>query len=99
MEKTARRRFSTVNSQRHASELWMLRIAQQALASLLALALLCAAYPQRLVAQDAQDQQSQTQAPPDAPYMQQTPEQLQQLVAPIALYPDSLVAQILAAST
>jgi hypothetical protein len=29
---------------------------------------------------------------------QQTPEQLQQLVAPIALYPDSLVAEILAAS-
>ncbi len=33
------------------------------------------------------------------PYTQGTPEQLQQLVAPIALYPDSLVAQILAAST
>ncbi len=33
---------------------------------------------------------------PSAPL---TPEQLQQLVAPIALYPDSLVAQILAAST
>jgi uncharacterized protein DUF3300 len=30
---------------------------------------------------------------------QLTPEQLQQLVAPIALYPDALVAQILAAST
>jgi Protein of unknown function (DUF3300) len=30
---------------------------------------------------------------------QETPEQLQQLVAPIALYPDPLVAQILAAST
>jgi hypothetical protein len=30
---------------------------------------------------------------------QQTPEQLQALVAPIALYPDSLVAQILTAST
>ena len=29
----------------------------------------------------------------------ETPEQLQQLVAPIALYPDALVAQILAAST
>src|SRR5882724_9798923 len=29
----------------------------------------------------------------------ETPEQLQQLVAPIALYPDELVAQILAAST
>src|SRR5436309_13528879 len=30
---------------------------------------------------------------------QQTPAQLQQLVAPIALYPDALVAQVLAAST
>src|ERR1700683_2479246 len=29
----------------------------------------------------------------------QTPEQLQQLVAPIALYPDALVGQILAAAT
>jgi hypothetical protein len=29
----------------------------------------------------------------------QTPEQLQQLVAPIALYPDELVAQVLAAAT
>ena len=32
-------------------------------------------------------------------YTTQTPAQLQQLVAPIALYPDSLVAQVLAAST
>jgi hypothetical protein len=31
-------------------------------------------------------------------YAPQSPEQLQQLVAPIALYPDSLVAQVLAAS-
>jgi len=31
--------------------------------------------------------------------LQQSPEQLEQLVAPIALYPDALVAQILAAST
>src|ERR1700682_3355171 len=30
--------------------------------------------------------------------VQETPDQLQQLVAPIALYPDALVAQILAAS-
>jgi Protein of unknown function (DUF3300) len=40
--------------------------------------------------------------PPPAPMpvqgAQATPEQLQELVAPIALYPDSLVAQILAAS-
>src|ERR1700681_3642664 len=33
------------------------------------------------------------------PPAQQTPQELQQLVAPIALYPDALVAQILAAST
>jgi uncharacterized membrane protein YgcG len=45
--------------------------------------------------QDAQDAATPPQAPP---YTQQTAEQLQQLVAPIALYPDSLVAQILAAS-
>jgi hypothetical protein len=37
------------------------------------------------------------QAPP--PYPQQTASQLQQLVAPIALYPDPLVAQVLAAAT
>jgi uncharacterized membrane protein YgcG len=36
-------------------------------------------------------------APPQA--AKQSPEQLQQLVAPIALYPDALVAQILAAAT
>ncbi len=37
------------------------------------------------------------QGPPQA--LTQTPQQLQQLVAPIALYPDQLIAQILAAST
>lgn len=37
------------------------------------------------------------EAPP--PVVSQSPEQLQQLVAPIALYPDELVAQILAAAT
>src|SRR5690349_1859724 len=41
--------------------------------------------------------QSGEQAP--AATAQQSPEELQQLVAPIALYPDALVAQILAAST
>jgi hypothetical protein len=41
-----------------------------------------------------QDTLSQT-----TPATSETPEQLQQLVAPIALYPDALVAQILAAST
>jgi uncharacterized protein DUF3300 len=62
-------------------------------------------------AQDAQTQLPNVPAPqaavPDSPasqgaappYTQQTPDQLDQLVAPIALYPDSLVAQVLAAST
>jgi uncharacterized membrane protein YgcG len=62
-------------------------------------ALLFATLPCDLTAQD-------TQAPPPAQgpaptpqYNPQSPEQLQQLVAPIALYPDSLVAQILSAAT
>ena len=78
------------------------RLSTQVLVSLLWLALFFAAWPQKLSA----SQDAQAPAPPqDAqaaqapPYAQQTPEQLQQLVAPIALYPDSLVAQILAAST
>src|SRR3989475_1573821 len=41
--------------------------------------------------------QSNEQQP--APPAKQSPQELQQLVAPIALYPDALVAQILAAST
>jgi hypothetical protein len=41
----------------------------------------------------------QSAAQPPVQAAQQTPEQLQQLVAPIALYPDALVAQILAAAT
>ena len=48
--------------------------------------------------QQAPPQSGQAPAPAPA-YAPQTPQQLQQLVAPIALYPDSLVAQILAAST
>jgi uncharacterized protein DUF3300 len=44
-------------------------------------------------------QQDQGQTSDGQAYTTQTPEQLQQLVAPIALYPDSLVAQILAATT
>ena len=41
----------------------------------------------------------QADAPSVIQPAQMTPEQLQQLVAPIALYPDELVAEILAAST
>jgi uncharacterized protein DUF3300 len=72
------------------------RLGNQILVSFLSLALLFVTWPQNLSA----EQGAQTPAQ-DAPatYTQQTPEQLQQLVAPIALYPDSLVAQVLAAST
>jgi hypothetical protein len=73
------------------------RLGRQILVSLFLLTLLFAAWPHNLSAQ--QDEQAPAQAPQRQPYIQQSPEQLQQLVAPIALYPDSLVAQILAAST
>ena len=41
--------------------------------------------------------QSNQQQP--APAVHRSPQELQQLVAPIALYPDAMVAQILAAAT
>ncbi|HVB57751.1 MAG TPA: DUF3300 domain-containing protein [Candidatus Acidoferrales bacterium] len=87
------------------------RLGKQTLVSLSLLLLLFATWPQKLSAyQDSQAPAQTTQATPlqdgangqaspAPPYAQQTPEELQQLVAPIALYPDSLVAQILAAST
>ena len=61
------------------------------------ISLLFAAWAQDLPADQATP--APAQATPAPPYTQQTSEQLQQLVAPIALYPDSLIAQILAAST
>jgi len=62
--------------------------------ALMSIALMFATWPRSLAAYQVAQAQS-----PQPPHAQQTPEQLQQLVAPIALYPDSLVAQILAAST
>jgi hypothetical protein len=84
-----------------------LHLRKPLLVSLLSSALLVATWPQDLPAHQ-QDPQSPAQAteqsPPQngqapTPYVTQTPEQIQQLVAPIALYPDSLVAQVLAAAT
>src|ERR1700761_4477427 len=84
------------------------RIGLQFWASILSLALIFGTWPERVQAgQDAppppQDAQNADQPPaqgaPRPAYAQQSKEQLNQLVAPIALYPDSLVAQILAAST
>jgi uncharacterized membrane protein YgcG len=73
------------------------RMGKQILVSLLSLALLFPTWPQNAWAyQDAPPPPQPGQLAPQQAH--QTPEQLQQLVAPIALYPDSLVAQILAAS-
>jgi Protein of unknown function (DUF3300) len=91
----------------HASGSAGLRLGKPMLVALLSLALLFTTWPQNLPAyqQDQQEPaQATQQAPPQngqaqAPYVTQNPEQIQQLVAPIALYPDSLVAQILAAAT
>jgi hypothetical protein len=78
------------------------RRGKQILVSLLSLALLFAASHQNLWAyqdQEVPPPPQDTQVPQGPQYTPETPEQLQQLVAPIALYPDSLVSQILAAST
>jgi hypothetical protein len=72
------------------------RLRNQILVCLLSPALLFEAWPRDLAAYQDAEAPARASAPSNA---QQTPEQLQQLVAPIALYPDSLVAQILAAST
>ena len=85
-----------MNARGQATEFLRLHVARLATALFVVLVLGFLGYSQLLV---AQDQPAPEQAPPGPPYMQQTAEQLQQLVAPIALYPDSLVAQILAAST
>jgi hypothetical protein len=76
-------------------------LGKQVLVSLLSFALLFATLPPNLAAyqQDSQEPAQDSQNGQASTYTQQTPEQLQQLVAPIALYPDSLVAQVLAAST
>jgi hypothetical protein len=50
-------------------------------------------------AQAFADEANQAPTSPAVVATPQSPEQLQQLVAPIALYPDALVAQILAAAT
>jgi hypothetical protein len=78
-------------------------LGKQSLVSLLLLAMLLTACPQDQAADQDAPATAQAAAPEQAasapPYTQQTPDQLQVLVAPIALYPDSLVAQVLAAST
>jgi len=93
-----------MNSARASARNEIAHWGKQSLAFLLSLALLFVTLPPSLSAQDMQAPPPQdNQAPPPGDqqpqYAPQGPEQLQRLVAPIALYPDSLVAQILAAST
>src|ERR1700682_5735952 len=72
----------------------IVKLLKQSLSLFLSWCLLLTTAPGALA---AQADQSLPQPPVQA--AQQTPEQLQQLVAPIALYPDALLAQILAAAT
>jgi Protein of unknown function (DUF3300) len=71
-----------------------MKFIKESLSLFLSCCLVFATAPEVLVAQA-----DQSAAQPPVQAAQQTPEQLQQLVAPIALYPDALVAQILAAAT
>src|SRR3984957_5962156 len=91
------RRFRNMNIFRGAAAVSGPRLGRRLFSFLMSLPLLLVPYPQSLSAY--QDPQAPPQAEPAPPYTQQTAEQLQQLVAPIALYPESLVAQILATST
>jgi uncharacterized membrane protein YgcG len=88
----------------HSAELSGPLWGRKSLVFLLSLVVLLMGCPQdRAEDQDASATAQAAPAPAQsasAPrYTQQTPEALQRLVAPIALYPDSLVAQILTAST
>src|ERR1700733_1185887 len=80
----------------------VVKLLKQSLALLLSCCLVLATVPEGFAAQaDQSAAPPPTQAPQQSPVQAapETPEQLQQLVAPIALYPDALVAQILAAAT
>ncbi|HTA45913.1 MAG TPA: DUF3300 domain-containing protein [Bryobacteraceae bacterium] len=69
-----------------------MRVVQQGIAIILSWCLLLVSAPEGFAFQTGE-----SQPPPQA--AKQSVEQLQDLVAPIALYPDGLVAQILAAAT
>src|SRR4030088_293183 len=78
-----------------------MKFIKQGLSLLLSCCLVLATAPGAFAAQAEQSTAPPPDqiGPPPVQAAQQTPEQLQQLVAPIALYPDALVGQILAAAT
>jgi len=75
------------------------RVRKQEIALSCSLLFFLATLTPNIRAASSSQEPAQSQSVPEPQYTPQTPDQLQQLVAPIALYPDSLVAQILAAST
>lgn len=74
-----------------------MKFIKQSLSFVLSCCLVLTSAPAGFAEQADQAEQAAPEPPIQAAH--QSPEQLQQLVAPIALYPDALVAQILAAST
>lgn len=87
-----------------------MKILRRTLSIALSIALMLATVPMNAAQDQTQDQSQatppeqeapQNQEPPVAPPPpeEKTPQDLDQMVAPIALYPDELVAQILAAAT
>ncbi len=71
---------------------------QQAIAGALAMAILPLSFGTAL-GQEGPPPEYEQGGAPQSSYLPQGPDQLDQLVAPIALYPDSLVAQVLAGAT
>src|SRR3981081_4095733 len=78
-------------------EKFNMKVFQQGMALILSWCLILVSVRNGFAFQDNASISQQQQPQPQA--TQQSTEQLQQLVAPIALYPDALIAQILAAST
>jgi len=70
---------------------------RKTLSAFLALGLACAVAPQRAMAQIAYPADQPVQDP--SPYDLYTAPQLDNLLAPVALYPDALLAQVLVAAT
>jgi hypothetical protein len=93
----ARKRFQNMKIIGFVARFSRPRRGTQILVSLFSIALLFGTWAQSVRAY--QDPPAAAQVSHGPQYTQQSSEQLQQLVAPIALYPDSLVAQILGAST
>ena len=83
---------------------WAGRVATHYFTAVLAVQLALSGASLPVFAQDQQDQpqqqpQPQLQQQPQPQQQALTQQQIQQLVAPIALYPDALLAQVLTAST